>query len=401
MTLFFITFSSILFLVYFYTGFRLIPSIFKGKKRWAAWTILFALFLIPLLHLYLRMSLTHYNPMLSAALAWPGYTGLGFVTILFWLVFARDLLIIPPAIIKKLDSLLSKDDKPDAIKPYREKKLANPGRRSFLFTASSYSIVAVSGSATLAGTCFARQKPKIVQVDVPLPEKLKNLAGLKLVQFTDLHAGPTIQYDFIDQVAETIKSLNPHIITFTGDIADATPEELTHDLSPLSKLDAPYGKFFVTGNHEYYSGVGKWIKYAENIGFQVLLNEHKIIEHNNGRLCLAGVTDIQGGQFYPHHKSDPIKAIQGSPDKSYKILLAHHPASVYQSAEAGFDLQLSGHTHGGQYFPFQYFIPLDQPYVKGMYKHDKTLLYVSQGTGYWGPPLRLGTFPEVTLFKFI
>ena len=126
-----------------------------------------------------------------------------------------------------------------------------------------------------------------------------------------------------------------------------------------------------------------------------------MIRYNGGLLTLAGVTDIRAGRFFEDHRSSPATAIKNAPENSFKLLLAHQPTSVYEAAQAGFDLQLSGHTHGGQYFPFEYAVQGLHPFVKGMYQHEQTKVYVNQGTGYWGPPLRIGTVPEITLFTFI
>ncbi|MFH2058842.1 MAG: metallophosphoesterase [Pseudomonadota bacterium] len=387
---FFFTFSSFLAVIYAYTGFRLIPSLFKGKKAMGAWVILTFLFLILIVHIYFRHS--HLNPYLTQTLAWTGYSGLGLISYLFCMAFARDLLIIPSVTFLKIRQFLS--PQPKQVQPSLE-------RRKFLYKASSTAILLMGGPIAGIGTFFALQKPKVIQVTIPLKEEFKNLTGLTLVQFTDLHIGPTIGYRYVKKICDTIKTLNADIIVFTGDLADGSPSDLAHAVSPLMDLWAPFGKFFVTGNHEYYSGAERWINQVKILGYQPLLNEHRVIEYNNGLLTLAGVTDIRAEVFFPHHRSSPEAAIKGAPKNSYKLLLAHRPTSVYDAADAGFDLQLSGHTHGGQYFPFEYFVKLQHPFIKGMYQHRQTQVYVNQGTGYWGPPLRLGTFPEITLFKFI
>lgn len=387
---FFFIFSSFLALVYVYTGIRLIPYLFTGKKAYFAWFCLVYSLLAVVFHIYLRV--TQQYSTLSSFLAWTGYTSLGFISYLFLLSVFRDAIALISRIFLRVKHLYSTS---------QNNQLHNPDRRHFLYKATSFSIAAVSGAATLVGAAKALEPPTIVQINIPLPPGSKNLKGLTLAQFTDLHAGPTIGYDYIRPMADAIQALNADIIAFTGDLVDGQPQDLEHDLSVLKTLDAPLGKFFVTGNHEYYSGALQWIEYVKTLGFSPLLNEHRKIEYNNGHLTLAGVTDIQAHKFYPHHLSSPAKSIKGALSDSYKLLLAHQPVSIYKAAESGFDLQLSGHTHGGQYFPFQYAVPLDQPFVKGLYQYKNTRLYVSQGTGYWGPPLRLGTFPEITLFKFI
>jgi hypothetical protein len=231
-----------------------------------------------------------------------------------------------------------------------------------------------------------------------LPEEFN---GFTIVQFTDIHVGPTLKREYLQKIVEMINSLNADLIAFTGDFVDGSVSYLKKDVEPSKELRAPYGKYFVTGNHEYYSGVEDWVEEAGNLGFDVLLNEHRIIEKNGSRILLAGVTDTSGGQFLESHKTDPKAALKGAPNDIVKILLAHQPKSLYEAADAGYDLQLSGHTHGGQYIPWNYFATLGQPFSKGLNKYENTWIYVSQGTGYWGPPLRIGASSEITHIKLV
>lgn len=387
---FFFIFSSVLFIIYLYAGFRLIPSLLNKRAALWCWLILILSLIALMVHLYLRVNFIY--PDISQILAWLGYTSLGLVSYFFCLSFFRDLLIIISLIALKIKQLF--------IKP-KKAPFFNPERRGFLFKASGLTITALSTSAAAFGYFSALREPKVVQIDIKLKEAFKNLKGLKIVQFTDLHVGSTIKYNYVKRVCDTINTLKADLVVFTGDLADGSPQGLALDVSPLMDLYTPLGKYFVTGNHEYYSGAKRWLHEVKLLGFEPLINEHRVIEYNNGLLTLAGVTDIRAGSFFKDHVSSPEKAIQGCPENSFKLLCAHQPKSIYRASQAGFDLQLSGHTHGGQYFPFNYFIRLKHPFVKGLYHYQNTQLYVSQGTGYWGPPLRLGTFPEITLFKFI
>ncbi|MFH2091419.1 MAG: metallophosphoesterase [Pseudomonadota bacterium] len=387
---FFFIFSSTLSILYAYTGFRLIPSLCSGKKKAGAWIVLILLYVCLILAFFFRTALRF--PDLVSLLAWTGYSGLGLISYLFCLTLGRDLLIIPCVTFLRIKRFFFAQNK--QMQP-------SPERRQFLYHASSAAIALMGGALAGAGTFLALKKPTIVRINIPLKKEHHLLKGLTLVQFTDLHIGPTIGYHYVEQVCDTIKNLKADIIVFTGDLADGSPQTLIHELSPLLALQAPLGKYFVTGNHEYYSGAERWIHQAKISGFEPLLNEHRTINYHNGLLTLAGVTDIQSHRFFPYHRSSPAAAIENAPQDSYKLLLAHHPTSIYQAASSGFDLQLSGHTHGGQYFPFEYAVGLQHPFIKGMYQYEKTQIYVNQGTGYWGPPLRLGTFPEITLFTFI
>lgn len=375
--------------MYAYTGFRLIRFLCRGKIKWLAWGLLLSFWFIVILHIYLRVTFIY--PGLSNILAWIGYSGLGFITYLFCLVFLRDVsIILSLSFIKTIGRFSSQKKRP-----------FNSERRRFLFTSTGYAIAAVSGAGALYGAVEALQPPRVVHLDIVIHARHSRLKGLKLVQFTDLHVGPTIGYGYVKKVSEIIHSLHADIIVFTGDLADGAPVELGFDVSPLLDISAPLGKYFVTGNHEYYSGADRWIGHAAELGFRPLLNENVVLDYNGGILTLSGVTDIRAGNFSPRHKSDPQKAFRGCPKNSFKLLCAHQPTSIYEASNMGVDLQLSGHTHGGQYFPFNFFVRMGHPFVKGLYRYKNALVYVSQGTGYWGPPLRTGTFPEITQINFI
>ena len=172
---------------------------------------------------------------------------------------------------------------------------------------------------------------------------------------------------------------------------------LSNDVAPFAELQAPYGKFFVTGNHEYYSGAEQWVREAGRLGYDVLMNEHRRIQRSGASFVLAGVTDYSGGQFIPSHKSDPKAAINNAPSGDVKILLAHQPRTLLQAESLGYDAMISGHTHGGQFFPWNLVAALGQPYISGLHDHNGMWVYVSKGTGYWGPPVRLGARSEITV----
>jgi predicted MPP superfamily phosphohydrolase len=158
----------------------------------------------------------------------------------------------------------------------------------------------------------------------------------------------------------------------------------------------------VTGNHEYYSGAGPWLTELRRLGLQILMNRHVLIERSGARLALAGVADYSAHHFDPAHRSDPVAAIRGVPaDVSVKILLAHQPRSAAAAVDAGFDLQLSGHTHGGQFLPWNWFVRFQQPYTAGLARLRSMWVYTSRGTGYWGPPMRLGAPSEITRIRLV
>lgn len=242
-------------------------------------------------------------------------------------------------------------------------------------------------------------RPAVVRVDVPIDNLPADLEGFRIVQLSDLHVGATLKRDFVDRVVTTANQLEPDLIALTGDVADGFPTVLRDEVAPLARLAAPHGKFFVTGNHEYYWDAPGWLRELERLGFNPLVNAHRVIRRGVGELVLAGVTDLSAGRGVPGHRSDPRAAVAGAPKGDVRVLLAHHPKSAFAALRAGFDLQLSGHTHGGQYFPFNLLVRLFQPFVAGLHRLEEMWLYVSRGTGYWGPPLRLGAPSEITLLQ--
>jgi uncharacterized protein len=244
---------------------------------------------------------------------------------------------------------------------------------------------------TVIGVIQAR-RPRVVRVTVPIADLPADLAGFKIVQLSDLHVGSTIQRSFVDRVVDRANALAPDLVAVTGDVADGFVPELRDHVAPLGRLRAPLGTFFVTGNHEYYWDPRGWMRELERLGIDVLSNEHRLIERGRGRLLLAGVTDLSAA-------SNPHAAVAGAPDSDVRILLAHQPRSAFAAQDAGFDLQLSGHTHGGQYFPLNVLVRLFQPFVAGLHRLEAMWLYVSRGTGYWGPPLRFGAPSEITLIE--
>jgi len=259
--------------------------------------------------------------------------------------------------------------------------------------------LALSVLVTLIGFLNARRIAKVVNIDIPLDRLPIALDGFTIAQITDIHVGPTIKGAYVQGVVDRVNALNPDIIAITGDIVDGRVHQLAKETAPLGKLDARYGVYLVTGNHEYYSGAEEWVQEFRRLGLQVLMNEHEIVRHNNTDIVVAGVNDYSAGKVIPAHKSDPDAAISGSPSDAPKILLAHQPRSADAAAKAGFDLQLSGHTHGGQFWPWNHFVRLQQPFTAGLRRLGHLWVYTSRGTGYWGPPKRFGAPSEITLIK--
>lgn len=376
---------AVLSLGFYYINSRLVAAMHL-QPHWqtAARFLLAAMFIIPVLSMLLFRSMEHWG----RAWSWFVYIGLGFLSLLFTALIIRDIGVLGAKGLAFLDSLSPSSS---------TRATLDASRREFLFQASNIAVVGVAGALTAYGVYQARRTPGIVYLTVPIERLPVAFEGFRIVQITDVHAGLTVRRDWIETIAQQVQELNPDLIAFTGDLADGSVGYLRDDVAPLGELKAPHGKFFVTGNHEYYSGAEEWVKEAERMGYRVLLNEHECISRNGSSILLAGVTDTSGGDFLPHHASDPAKAIAGAPADGTKILLAHQPRSLYKALPLGFDLQLSGHTHGGQFFPWNLFATLGQPYIAGLHKRENTWLYVSRGTGYWGPPVRLAARSEISV----
>ena len=197
-----------------------------------------------------------------------------------------------------------------------------------------------------------------------------------------------------------MNALEPDVIAITGDLVDGSVEELAEHAAPLAKLRAKHGVYFVTGNHEYYSGADEWIAHLRKLGMTVLRNERVRIGGEEG-FDLAGIDDHSSGGFGNGHGSDLRKALEGRDAARACVLLAHQPRGIELADELGVDLQLSGHTHGGQMFPWNLAVRLQQPFVAGLHKLARAQIYVSKGTGYWGPPMRVGAPAEITEIELV
>jgi predicted MPP superfamily phosphohydrolase len=394
--LFFIFAVFILGLIFTYVGWRLIISAHLyypwNLIFWIILGVLFVLTFLPFFIRYFRLDTSF-----EVIMAWIGYSIMGFMSLLFLFILIRDFgWMITTAFQKIYSFSSSRFSGTESIK-----NTFDPERRNFIIQSINLGILGIALVSTGYGFYEARRKAAIVEVDIPLKNLPENFEGFRIVQFSDMHIGPTIKNGFVQTVVKQIKELQGDMIVFTGDLVDGSVENLRKDVAPLAELDAPFGKYFITGNHEYYSGVMPWCEKAKDLGFQVLINESRFIEKNNQKIILAGVTDLSGGNFLAEHKSDPKKAIFGINADTTKILLAHQPRSIFDASQEGYDLQLSGHTHGGQLIPWQFLTRLAQPYMEGLHKHQNTWIYVNKGTGYWGPPLRIGARSEITVLRLV
>ena len=262
---------------------------------------------------------------------------------------------------------------------------------------TALAVPALAGAASLLGWYGARRTAPVRTVEIPIADLPAALEGFSIVQISDIHVGNTIGADYVSAIVDRVNALGADLVAITGDLVDGSVAELADGVAPLARLRSREGSFFVTGNHEYYSGVGPWLVELRRLGIDVLSNRHVVIERNGAKLVLGGVTDYSAGHFDPAQRSDPAAALRGAPaDAAVRVLLAHQPRTAPAAAEAGFDLQLSGHTHGGQFLPWKYLVRLQQPYTAGLHRLGAMWIYISRGTGYWGPPMRLGAPSEIT-----
>ncbi len=270
-----------------------------------------------------------------------------------------------------------------------------------LLNVIAYPFPAAAAAATLLiallGLGQALAGPRVKRIDLPTRGLAAGLRGLRVVQISDLHVGPTIRRREVARIVEGVMALEPDLIAITGDMADGTTEALKRHVEPLSRLRAPLGVYYVTGNHEYYWNAKEWIEKAKELGFTPLINENRVVARGGARLLVGGIPDESGGHFVPGHRPDVGRAIATDAKADFSLLLAHRPDGVPAAARAGFDLQLSGHTHGGQFFPASLFIRLFHRYSRGLYRHGDMRVYVNPGTGYWGPAHRFAIPSEITV----
>lgn len=246
------------------------------------------------------------------------------------------------------------------------------------------------------GAFQALRRPSIVEVPIELDRLPPELDGFTIVQLSDVHIGNTIRRPFVENMVARANALSPDLIAITGDLVDGRVSSLRNDASPLAELEAPHGVHFVTGNHEYYSGADAWIEELRALGVRVLRNERVVVGEGDQSFDLAGIDD-HSARYWRGHGADLDGALRGRDPRRELVLLAHQPRQVRTAAKHGVGLQLSGHTHGGQIWPWHYLVKVQQGgYLAGGYQLRDTQLYVSSGTGYWGPPLRLGARAEIT-----
>ncbi len=242
----------------------------------------------------------------------------------------------------------------------------------------------------------ALRTPRVRRIELVLARWPRALDGYRIVQISDLHIGALLRGSFATRVVERCNELSPDLLAVTGDLVDGSVQRLASAVEPFRGLRARDGVYFVTGNHEYYSGGPRWIEKARELGMRVLENERVDLGPPGARFCLAGVNDLSARRVSHAPGHDLPRALDGWDRERPLVLLAHHPRTFEEASNSGVDLQLSGHTHGGQLWPFGYLVRLQTPHIAGSYGNARSRLYVSRGTGFWGPPMRVLAPAEIT-----
>jgi predicted MPP superfamily phosphohydrolase len=380
-------------LLHAYMAMRLLPALATLTPAWplALAALVISALTIPLPFASRR---TAAHTTLGNTLQWVGLISMGWFSSMFVLTVARDAGLLIAWLASAVGGLQVRWD---AGLPW-----------------SALAVVVLATGTTLIGFINARRTASVKRVDIPIRGLPTALEGFTIAQLSDIHVGPTIKSAYIQRIVDAVNRLGADAIAITGDLVDGSVAELREHIAPLAGLRARHGTFVVTGNHEYYAGAHAWIDELRRLGLKVLLNEHVVLQTRNVRgaqndeelfesqLVLAGVTDYTAGHFDAAHQSDPHLALFDAPPLVHtRVLLAHQPRSAPLAAQAGYQLQLSGHTHGGQFFPWNLFVPMQQPFTAGLHRLHDTWIYVSRGTGYWGPPKRFGAPSEITLLTLV
>ncbi|MFY1830622.1 metallophosphoesterase [Myxococcus fulvus] len=268
-------------------------------------------------------------------------------------------------------------------------------RRKFLGRALAGGAAMAGGGLASYGHWRAFAPPMVTEVAIRIPKLPRALDGLSIVQLTDIHVGPFIQRRFMDELVRQANALKPDLFAITGDLVDGDVPTLGPSVAALRELRSRYGSYFVTGNHDYYSGDVEWTTFLQSLDIQSLRNRHVRIGDAGASLDLVGVDDWSGWKRRNQKGYDLDLALQGRDPERAAVLLAHQPANFKVAAERGMDLQISGHTHGGQLVPMTLLINFAWEHVAGLYRHQDSHIYVSRGCGFWGPPMRVGSPPEL------
>jgi uncharacterized protein len=340
------------------------------------------------------------QPDVAGWFSWPGYVWFALLVYLFLTTLVLELprLALRGWVRRRpLEATATTSAEPVPPPAEPAKPEVNQSRRVFL--ARGTALVAGAASVGLVGTGMATAlgPPDLLRVPVRLRSLDRSFDGFRIAVVSDIHLSSLLGRSHTERLVRMINESSPDLVAIVGDLADGTPEELRSAVEPLGDLAPREGSFFVTGNHEYFIDADAWVRALDGLGVHTLRNEHTTITRGTGALDLAGVTDVRGESSGDAPDFD--RALDGRTSGAPVVLMAHQPIQVSDAAERGVDLQLSGHTHGGQMYPFHHIVRLAQPALAGLSKVDDTWLYVTRGAGFWGPPVRVGAPPDISILE--
>jgi uncharacterized protein len=396
--MFIVGLSAVLGLMHLYLWKRLVKDTTRpGSTRWILTAVLIALVTLLIVTLILPRVIGLSE---SGWFAWPGYIWFGLAAYLF-----LTLLVLEPVRLAlrgwvKRKSPGTTTAATTTNPPAGEEPTASPALNRRLFLARVSAVAAGAASVGLVGTGIssALGPPDLLQVPVRLRKLDPAFNGFRIAVVSDIHLGPLTGRAHTERIVGMINETAPDLVAIVGDFVYGTVEELGPAAEPLKDLVSREGTFFVTGNHEYFvEDPFSWLRELERLGVQPLRNENTAIRRGTAAFDLAGVNDVSGESHSDAPDFD--RALTGLDSSRPTVLLAHQPILVEEAAARGVDLQLSGHTHGGQMWPFHYVVRLAQPSLAGLSTVDNTQLYVTRGAGFWGPPVRIGAPPDITVLS--
>ncbi|MBO3738657.1 metallophosphoesterase [Actinoplanes flavus] len=332
---------------------------------------------------------------LPAGLRWLTLPGFVWLALMFYLLIMLWLLEVPVLVARRIRAKRAVPVPAGDAPGQKPDVDHDPDRRLLLRRGAAITAGAVAVSVTGFGMTRAYRPPSIKRYDIPMARLARRADGLRVAVLADLHVGPLLGTGQVERMVEIVNGLDADVVAVVGDVVTSEPGRVRDSLLPLTGMRGRHGVFYVTGNHEYYVGAENWTEAAAELDLRVLRNERVEIAHGGGAIDLAGVNDITGAQYAD--PPDYAKTLAGRDPGRPVVLMAHQPVAVHDAAPYGVDLQLSGHTHGGQMFPFDYLVGLQQPVVSGFGEVDGTPVYVTNGAGFWGPPVRVGADPDITL----
>ena len=334
---------------------------------------LVAVFAIGLVAVLTRIFVRSRSGRLSSTLSWVAYVWLGFTFLMLTTTLATDaaLWILGAASTAPQEALL-------------------------LERARAVLVAVVASAAAVVALRQGLSAPRVHRTEIPLARWPQALDGFRIVQISDVHIGPLLDRRFAAEIAKRVNALAPDLVAVTGDLVDGSVARIGDEVEPFGAIRARHGVYFITGNHDFYSGADAWVDRVQQLGWRALRNERVVIGDGDAHFDLAGVDDHHGALLGPGQGEDLARALCGRETARPVVLLAHDPATFRRASQHGVDLQLSGHTHGGQIWPFRYLVRATVPWVAGLYRLGASAVYVSRGTGFWGPPMRLGAPSEIS-----